>query len=170
MPDLYTHLEDRLEVDRYALDDELIAQPKTYLEVAKAVALAISRRDAAKVAIKRVEADADKRIRKRLEASGEKGTEAIVKRETDLDKAVQAAQDEYNRLCLAADEWIALKESWMMRSYALKDLVVLHQSAYSQSPSVTAPTRAAAAESDYNRQRAAQAAARKKKRTVIKEE
>lgn len=146
-------LEDALRIDRHALDDELMRQPHTYHEAAKASAIALSRRDKAKDWVKRAEAKAYGRVRARLEASGAKVTEPLIAAQIELDPEVIEGKDALVAAGREASLWEVLSDAWLQRSYALKDLVQLHTTAYNQSPSSTAGSAAKARELEYDEQR-----------------
>lgn len=147
-------LVNRLSIDRDGLDVELIEQPHLFHTTAHAKATAISRRDAAKDELKRAEAQASLRIRRTYERSGAKTTESAIASEVILDPAVGKAQAALRAANAEVAEWEALTEAWQQRSYALKDLVVLHVNAYSMGNTSTAggPAARRATEDANNRQ------------------
>lgn len=148
--ELYNNLEARLKIDRYRLDDELVAQPPSYQEAAKARAMAISRRDRARDVRERVKAEAYGRIRTRLESAGSKVTETMIANEMALDEDVQRSESSVRGATQDADLWDALVLAWTQRSYALKDLVQLHVTSYTQSASSSAGSAGKVRAADYD--------------------
>lgn len=159
-------LQDAIRIDKYGLDEELVRQPATYLQVANGLALHTSYRDQAKDDLKQAEAEADQRVRARLEKNGVKITEPLVEREVDLDRSVGDARQRYRDACLEADKWSALRDAWLQRSYALKDLVQLHVSAYNTTPTSTAGSKRDVDTYDYAATRGRMGDARRKRDAV----
>lgn len=147
--DDFRELEDSLAIDEHALEEALRDQPETFYRVSKALALVISRRDAAKQALSDAEASADLAVRdesreeesraardtvrgkdKPAPASKIKLTEGEVKARVQLDPAVVGARDVFARLSEEVGKLSALKEAFQQRSYALKDLCGLYIANY----------------------------------------
>jgi hypothetical protein len=120
-------LEAQLAIDEYDLDKALVRQPQLYFMVASEVAMAISKRDAAKQNLTENEAQADSIIRRK---ATEKLTEPEIKARVQLDKNVVEARDEYLELNLAVARWQALERSFDQRMSALKKLVDLYLKNY----------------------------------------
>lgn len=139
--DDFRELEDALAIDEHALEEALRDQPETFYRVSKALALVISRRDAAKQALADAEAGADLDVRdesreeesrvardtvrgkdKPTPVSKIKLTEGEVKARVQLDPAVVEARGAFARLSEEVGKLTALKEAFQQRSYALKDL------------------------------------------------
>jgi hypothetical protein len=97
-------------------------QAEAYWRVAKAAAIATSRRDAAYQNIKEVEASEDQKIRDSYGAE-DKITEKAIESERRNSPAVRAAIREHLALAERAAVLGALTRSFEQRSYALKDLV-----------------------------------------------
>jgi len=144
--ELYDELVRSLKIDKHMLDRELIQLPDLFHQVAREVAMAISRRDRARDEREKVRAKAYGRVRAKLDREGAKVTEALLGNQLALDSEVQTAERAVRDTSEEAGLWEALQSSWDKRSYALKDLVVLHVKAYDQSPSSTAGSVAAARE------------------------
>lgn len=123
-------LEGLLKIDEHALDEALLIQPDSFYRVAKALALAISRRDEAKVLLADEEASVDLKARRDAEIAGDKITEAEVKQRVRLDKAVGRARGVFMNCEKQVNKWLALKESFIQRSHALKHLVELYIANY----------------------------------------
>lgn len=126
--DWMDELEEGLRIDQHALDEACMVQPQAFYNVAKELAMAVSRRDAAKQILNETEARADARIRHDIEVSGEKVTETAVKNRIALDKAVLAAQRDVHVSNEHLGRLTALKEAFSQRGYVLRDLVQLHMS------------------------------------------
>lgn len=142
-------LELALGIDEHALEEALRSQPETFYRVSKALALVISRRDAAKQALSDAEASADLAVRDesreeesraardaaksgkdKTGASKIKLTEGEVKARVQLDPAVVDARDVFAQLSEEVGKLSALKEAFQQRSYALKDLCGLYIANY----------------------------------------
>lgn len=136
---LLDRLEQGLKIDEHALDEALTEQPQLFYNVAKELALAISKRDAAKQNVKLVEAEADAAFRSGAAQSGDKITETAVANAVRADKGVIAAGADLIKYDERVALLSALRDAFTQRSYALKDLVSLHLAAYySQSSDVRA--------------------------------
>ncbi len=134
---LYQTLTQALRIDKHALDRELIDLPHLFHSVCEAHTMAISRRDRVRDDRERIRAKAYGRIRFKLEKAGVKITEALINNEMVLDPEVQTAEKSVRDATETAGLWESLEKAWSSRSYALKDLVVLHVKAYDQSNSST---------------------------------
>jgi hypothetical protein len=148
--DDFRDLETSLAIDEHALEEALRDQPETFYKVSKALALVVSRRDAAKQALADAEATADLEIRddareEEVRAAREsvrakdksaaapskvKLTEGEVRARVMLTPGVLAARDRLTALSEEAGKLSALKEAFQQRSYALKDLTALYIANY----------------------------------------
>ena len=123
--------QERLKIDKHALDEELVAQPQLYFQIGERAAMAESRRDAAKDNLKRAEATLSLAIRKEIEdRTGKKPTEAQVEAAVISHEDYQAARDDYTAAAQAASVAQVLKESFGQRGYMLRDLCQLHIAGY----------------------------------------
>jgi hypothetical protein len=123
-------LSSALRIDEYALNDECREQPTLFYRVSREVAMAVSRRDAAETALKKVEAQLSLDLRDSSRDDGTKITVDEVKarvredgRYLDASARLAARQEEHG-------EWMALKEAYQQRSYALNHLVDLYLGNY----------------------------------------
>lgn len=123
-------LEDALKIDEYALNDALSKQPELFYRVGKILTVIISRRDAAKQALQDEEARADLRTRDQAACQDRKITEGEVRAIVQIDDRVSEARDVLSSLGEEVGKLSVLKEAFMQRSYALKDLVALYQANY----------------------------------------
>lgn len=128
--DDFRELEESLRIDEYALEEALRDQPEMFYRVSKALALEISRRDAAKQAHQDAEFKADLSIRARAEEQGKKMTESEVRSRVNQSDDVVFKREELLRLNERVGLLSSLKEAFQSRSYALKDLVGLYVSNY----------------------------------------
>lgn len=97
-------------------------QAEAYWRVARAAAISTSRRDAAYQNIKDVTATEDQKTRN----SYDKITDKAVESEVRSSPAVRSAIREHLALAEEAAVFQALARSFEMRSYALKDLVLMY--------------------------------------------
>lgn len=143
-------LERSLSIDEHALEVALADQPQIFYRVSKALALDISRRDAAKQALADAEARADLAVREEARNAEAQAARAALNRTTkdkapapkvkltegevtarvQLDDGVLAARERFNVLNESVGKLSALKEAFQQRSYALKDLVGLYIANY----------------------------------------
>lgn len=128
--DSFEVLEAGLAFDKHALDDGLLTQSDLFHRVSKSLALTISRRDAAKQYVSEVEAEVDRRIRRKAQDSENKVTDRGIEAMKRLDDSVKDANAELHRLNKQVGLLSALKEAYQQRSYALRSLVDLHSSGY----------------------------------------
>jgi len=123
-------MEAGLQIDENALNDCLIQQPELYWKVAKQHAIATSDYDAAKKALADSQAEVDAEIRNIARNRNEKMTvgeiEATITRNPQVEKAARKIISVGHEVALLR----ALKESFSMRSEALKDLVKLYIASY----------------------------------------
>jgi len=158
---LIKELQGYLEIDKLALDDEIVKQPSLFFKASEAYVEAVAERDACKEELSTIDAELDGEIRERLEKRGDKTTEAIVKNEIQTEKRHSAAFDTYILAKTRADRLLALKEAFQQRGYMLRDLASLYVANYYESSSVQGNSRSDAAV--YNRQRERLADARTKR-------
>jgi hypothetical protein len=126
----FQQFENLLRIDRNALDVALEIQPDMFYRVSKNLVLCISKRDAAKQELQEIESAVDAQIRRDASIAGEKVTNPEVESLKGLDKGVLVAKEELAALNLRVGKWSALKEAFLQRSYALKELVALYSANY----------------------------------------
>ena len=125
-----------LEIDKSNLDEEIVHQPSLFSEVAEAHANAISVRDSLKEELATLDASLANELRKKIEKGGERATDARVQSATQQDKRHIKASNKYLEAKKEADILLALKESFQMRSYMIRDLAQLYSAQYFESTSV----------------------------------
>lgn len=125
-----------LKVNKNRLDDELVQQPSLLFEVSEELLRAIDARDALKNDLMVIEAEEDTRIRKAADQAEEKVTEGAVKAKVATSKKRQAAYATYMDQKAVADQLSALKEAFIARGYAIRDLCQLTVANYFQSNSI----------------------------------
>lgn len=132
----YDQLRPHVQIDKHALDEEFVAQPGRYLEVAEAKSGAISHRDHAKFTLELVEGEEDSRIRAiPIPEGARKPTEAQI---TALIKDTQAYSDAKMLLTkwdALVGLWWGLETAMKMRGEALGKLANLWSSGYWQQSS-----------------------------------
>ncbi len=121
---------DALAISKTDLDNEWVAQPQTFHEIADHLAMSISYRDEAKDELKDLEAELDGIIRADAASEERKVTNDAVKAQIREDKKFKALSVKLIQLTRDVNQLSALKESWIMRRYALQDLTSLHISGY----------------------------------------
>lgn len=131
--ELVDRLQDELLIDEHNLDQELIGQPEKLYTIAQRLAIAISRRDAAKQALKEEEAHFALEFRNTARKEGDKFTEKEVSDETDIDDGVIAAKNTLRECEFIVANLTALKEAYKDRGYALARLVDLWLASYFES-------------------------------------
>ena len=127
-------LEEGLLIEEHDLDRALLEQPDLFYRVAKIHALLQSQKDQAKQRVAEAEATADLKIRVALRKRDEKGkvTDKEVASQVRLDPVVRKAVSRLLNVSGASGQFLALKEGYEQRSYALKELCGLSkENAYS---------------------------------------
>lgn len=125
-----SELKETLRIDRDNLDECWVENPVVFHRVAEASALAISRRDEAKLNWDQEIARADARVRHDLAVSEGKFTEGEVRQQVALDKEVVGTANEFYAWKGIADRWSALLDAYSQRSRALKSLSELYVAGY----------------------------------------
>ena len=157
MDKLINELQGYLEIDKHALDDEIVKQPTLFFKASEAFAEAVAERDACKEELATVDAELDGEVRHRLETRGDKVTEAIVKNEIQTHKKHGPAFDTYILAKTRADKLQALKEAFQQRGYMLRDLASLFVASYYDNSSIQGNSKTDAAVYNRHRQRLADA-------------
>jgi len=119
-----------LVIDRDGLDEALIRGPELFHTVSDQYILSVARRDEAKDDLNKTSADLNFLVRKNAQEAGTKVTEAMVKAGIDVHPDYINAQNLYREVCKEASQWLVMKESFLQRAYALKDLVELFTAGY----------------------------------------
>src|ERR1700719_230785 len=126
-------LRNKLKIDKFLLDDELVNQPTLLCDITDAYAEAIAIRDTLKEALKTTDALLDAEVRQRKDI---KVTDAVamnlVQAHPEHAKAAKAAGDAK----LQADKINAIKEAVVDRGFALKTLAELAMANYYERNSV----------------------------------
>jgi len=124
-------LERGLRISKDDLDKELIRQPQTFYSVSKLFMSALAEKDSAELRSKQIEAEVDYELRKAASHSGEKKpTETQLKNQISAHIRVRKAKRRILAAQAASAQLDALRESYKLRSYALRDLVALYTSNY----------------------------------------
>lgn len=131
-------LEDALRFDKNHMDDALIEQPDLFYHVSREYASAISERDGLKLEIGELGAELDKSIRDGAIRAQEKTTETGIQKQIDTTPAMIDLRRRHLGAAHQADRWLALKEAYQQRAYALKDLAGLWVAGYFTSSSAGA--------------------------------
>lgn len=112
----------RLRIDKNMLDDEWIMYPQLLQDVSDEVAMATSRRDAAKSRVATIEAKVAGLVRQSFKSEEVKPTVDMVAERVALHSDVVAAHEELNALTLDAARLSAMRDSIHARGTALKEL------------------------------------------------
>lgn len=134
-PRFLERMKQALIIDKHDLDNEWIAQPGLYLEIADRLALEISLRDEASNNIKDITAELDAEVREAHADDEKKPTETAIKMEISGHKRVIKAKEELLDLERNVGLLSARRESFQMRKSALQDLTSLYLGGYYQSNS-----------------------------------
>ena len=135
-PDLHA----QLEIDKSALDDEVIRQPSLFYMVSEQLVEANAERDAAKEDLATVDAELDARFRKDA-TSGSRVTDKAIQSRVQTAPEHKKAFVSYLDAKAHAEKLLVLKESFQQRSYMLRDLVSLYTANYYEESSIK-PSRA----------------------------
>lgn len=123
-------LEGDLKIDEYALNDVCREHPTLFYRVARELAFAISRRDAAKVELERTEGQITLSMRDQARDVGEKTTVDEIKARVRESNQYMTAAERLAMRQMEVGEWSALKEAFSQRSYALNHMVDLYLANY----------------------------------------
>lgn len=145
-------LEAGLRIIETALERECRDQPSRLYAVSKRLALLLSQHDAAKKELKETESRAAADMRQDAAEHGDKITETAIASELPLIPQVQAATTKVHELKRRMGEYEALKESFVDRSRALRNLVDLYCSNYYGSDLERPRVNARAVNANINRQ------------------
>jgi hypothetical protein len=117
-------LKENLLIDDDDLDSALVEQASFFFQAAEASSLANSQRDTIKLELKELKAELDGDIRREAIRNEEKLTETqLTNRITTLPR-IKEMERKFITSCKMADDCAALKDSYIQRSYALKDLTL----------------------------------------------
>ena len=131
-------LKQRLQLDKHALDDELIQQASMLHTVSDAYEEAMSERDDLKEKLATADAELDQSIRDDAEEHNEKITESMIKAKIQSDVEHKKAYFAYASAKLKAGKLLALKDAFKERGYMLRELCSLYLSNYFEDNSVRA--------------------------------
>lgn len=129
-------LQDALRIDKHNLDEELIRQPEIFYRVSNLSVRASAEVSSLQQQIDNLKAELDGRIRDQAESkNGNAGKkEKLKEKEIALRIAsspkMQTLQNKLIRVKEEANSLSALKEAFIQRSYALKDLTALYAAQY----------------------------------------
>jgi hypothetical protein len=151
-PESLADLESALKINELALEQECRDQPSRLYKVSKRLALLLSQHDAAKKALKETESLAAATLREEAAAHEEKITETAITSLLPTDPEVMAAANRMHELKKQMGEYEALKEAFVDRSRALRNLVELYCANYYGSEMQRPRTNARAISADANRQ------------------
>lgn len=126
-------------IRRGNLDEELIRQPQLFYEAGEAYAMAVSRREAAKDALKQVAAELYLRLRRKL-ADKERVTEATLNANVETHPEHASARVALAEAQAAVETSEALKEAYSQRAWMLRELCALHMAGYFSKQSVDGPS------------------------------
>ena len=124
----------KLKINKHELDEELIAQPDLLNEVGWRAALAVSHYDNRRQEFKEITGRLFERI-KTDKSLSDKRAEYLLEGRTKYKTAHEAVL----RAKYLMDLWAALKESFIQRSFVLKDLAALYIASYYTTQSVSGP-------------------------------
>lgn len=112
-------------IDKNAMDDMWLDQPRIVQEIGERVALESSRRDEAKDQLADISATVDSEVREAHAEDEKKPTETAIKNEVKQDSRVTRAQRRLRVFELNVARLQALSTSFHQRRYALQDLTTL---------------------------------------------
>lgn len=127
---VYEELKSYLEIDKYALDDEISTQAVVYQQVAEFHAACVNRRDAAYENVKVVDAAVASALKDHANQQGIKVTEVTVAAQVMLSTEHKEAVNKHLRAKEQADRNAALKDAFNQRCYMLRELGELFIAGY----------------------------------------
>lgn len=139
-----------LAIDKNDLDNEVIHQPQLFNEVSQHYVQALAQRDMLKQEVDLAKAQLDTHLRTEYVNEGVKYTEASLANTIIQHPEYQKAVTEHLAWAHLTNAWGALKESFMQRSYALKDLAALYISGYYAEAAIKEPQQGAIARKAAN--------------------
>lgn len=128
-----------LAIDRYSLDTCIADQVILFSEVSEQTVAALAVRDTSKKQMEEMYADVSLRIRQEAADEGRKMTEGLVKENVLVSVDYAEAQDAYFEKKNLADHWTALKETFMQRSYMIREMGALYVAGYFAEITVKGP-------------------------------
>lgn len=134
-PRFLARMREAVLINKHDLDNEWVAQPGLYLEIADRLAIEISLRDEASNNVKDVIAELDAEVREAHAEDDKKPTETAIKMEIAGHKRVLRAKEELLELERNVGLLSARRDAFQMRKSALQDLTSLHLGGYYQSNS-----------------------------------
>lgn len=123
--EFYSEYRSLLLIDKNAMDDMWLQQPRIVQEIGERVALESSRRDEAKDQLADIGATVDSEVREAHAEDEKKPTETAIKNEVKQDSRVVRAQRRLRLFELNVARLQALSTSFHQRRYALQDLTTL---------------------------------------------
>jgi hypothetical protein len=122
---LFAELEGLVQIDRDNLATELINHSSYYWHASKEAVNAISLRDAAKSDVDNYEANLNITFRHDAVQRNERVTEALVDALVKSDNERIRFVERYLKAKREAELWIALRDSFVQKGYAMKELVTV---------------------------------------------
>jgi hypothetical protein len=112
----------KLLIDDDDLDGCFVEQPEYFFQAAEAFTIANSGVDTLKLELKELTAELDQEIRRFAVETGEKLSETLISNRILLTPRIKQLNRKLLEAKRVADDWDSLKEAFIQRSYALKDL------------------------------------------------
>lgn len=123
-------LSENIKIDQDDMDGEIISQPNDFYHASTGYAMAVSLRDKAKNDLEIAEAELYKMFRDEVSARGDRATEKLLEAMINSNEVRQEQFDKYLEAKLLADKWLALRDSFTQKGYALRELAELHKVNY----------------------------------------
>lgn len=136
----YAWFRKRVLIDKDDLDTELVQHAHTLMLVGERLAEADARVDRLREDQKRVSAGLYAPMARRVEKGGTRATKEAIGQAMEQHPKHIAARDAYKKAQLQAGKWGALKEAYVSRGFALRQLCAMYMANYYQSESVHEPT------------------------------
>ena len=162
-PPSLADLHKQLEIDKSALDDEVIRQPSLFYMVSEQLVEASAERDAAKEDLAMVDAELDAHWRTALNTGTARVTDKAIQSHIQTSQRHKDAFIAYLDAKAHADKLLVLKESFQQRSYMLRDLVSLYTANYYEESSIRPTKTQEASQYAANRVRISNARAAREK-------
>jgi hypothetical protein len=134
-------MEERLAIDRGALEQVCVEHPDSLYKVATAVTHFRSMRDAKKKELEEKEASLYLDIRHRASVQDERITEAEIKAQMTLDRDRRRLIGQLAEANELLARWETLRDAFLQRSYMIKELVSLYLARYYGDPARGAENR-----------------------------
>jgi hypothetical protein len=127
----YSELAERLKIDKYKLDDEVVQQPQTYEEVCNVVSLLYGQKETYEYKLSFRKSELWTKVSQRLQALDIRPTEKLVGSEVEVDPDIKTLSEMYVKYDTLHKKWDNLKRCYEQRMEAIQGEIRLLSCGYS---------------------------------------